>query len=270
MVCKKLLLNIKRKMASPKIEKQQQQSSTSAITQVWRDEHPDGYVLSVKERRAYRSRYPLGGPSLLPPKKPNDDRLTLVLDLDETLIHSMYDPLNPLSMTVTVIPRPHVKPFLNAISHWYEIVVFTASLPFYADGILDDLDPKGEIFHHRLYRQHCCYFQGVFIKDLERLGRPMGRVILVDNFPGAYMMQPRNALPVHSFIGDPNDEELLQVRRILKLIKDKSNVRPFLKHYRKHWTARACQKKKHDNEVIEPVYRFPLLRGRDFEPKKQN
>ncbi|XP_022664449.1 CTD nuclear envelope phosphatase 1B-like isoform X2 [Varroa jacobsoni] len=236
------------RMAASKVAKHQHQSNSVPIAQVWRDEHPDRYVLTVKEKRTYRTRYPLTGQMLLPPKKINDERATLVLDLDETLIHSKYDPQDPLSLTVTVIPRPHVKPFLTTISNWYEVVVFTASLPFYADEILDDLDPNGEIFHHRLYRQHCSYFQGVFVKDLERLGRPMNQVILVDNFPGAYMMQPRNALPIRSFLGDPNDRELLQVRRVLKLVKDKTNVRPFLKRYQRHWTARTYLKKDTDDD----------------------
>lgn len=56
--------------------------------------------LDFQEKRTYRTRYPLTGQMLLPPKKINDERATLVLDLDETLIHSKYDPQDPLSLTV--------------------------------------------------------------------------------------------------------------------------------------------------------------------------
>lgn len=101
----------------------------------------------------------------------------------------------------------------------------------------------------------------------------MDKVVLVDNFPGAYMMHPKNALPVRSFLGDPRDEELLQVRRILKFIKNKNNVRPFLKRYRKHWTAKTYPNREEDVENVnqdgghednrddEPRREFPSKSG---------
>ncbi len=77
---------------------------------------------------------------------------TLVLDLDETLIHC-YENLEMetdlvLSMTVDgskvkvgVNIRPHVMTFLKRMARKYEIVIFTASHESYANAILDELDP---------------------------------------------------------------------------------------------------------------------------------
>lgn len=58
---------------------------------------------------------------------------TLVLDLDETLVH--FDP-----KIKTYRPRPGALRFLCEMSKYFEIVVFTAGLKDYADWILNDLD----------------------------------------------------------------------------------------------------------------------------------
>lgn len=63
---------------------------------------------------------------------------TLVLDLDETLVHSSFDPSQPHQFSfpvmldgrvrqVYVSVRPGVESFLQSMSSLYEIVVFTAS-----------------------------------------------------------------------------------------------------------------------------------------------
>ena len=58
---------------------------------------------------------------------------TLVLDLDETLVH--FD-----ARSRTYKPRPGVMNFLCELYKYYELVVFTAGLKDYADWILNDLD----------------------------------------------------------------------------------------------------------------------------------
>ena len=78
---------------------------------------------------------------------------TLVLDLDETLVHSSFKPVPdpdhiiPVEIEgrivdVYVLKRPLMDEFLEAIANRFEIVVFTASLAKYADPLLDLLDPK--------------------------------------------------------------------------------------------------------------------------------
>ena len=70
---------------------------------------------------------------------------TLVLDLDETLIH--YIELNEGYFLI----RPGAREFLEAMSKIYEVVVFTAAMQDYADWVLDQLD-TGNWITHRLYR----------------------------------------------------------------------------------------------------------------------
>lgn len=100
---------------------------------------------------------------------------TLVLDLDETLVHSSFMPIkNPdfvvpvlidnHSHNVYVLKRPGVNEFLEALGSMYEIVVFTASLAKYADPVLDVLDSQ-RVVKHRLFREACVkHKEGNFVK----------------------------------------------------------------------------------------------------------
>jgi CTD small phosphatase-like protein 2 len=62
----------------------------------------------------------------------------LVLDLDETLIHyEEVDESHEFEGEVCYMVRPGVAKFLQELSQYYEIVVFTAALQEYADWILN-------------------------------------------------------------------------------------------------------------------------------------
>lgn len=51
--------------------------------------------------------------------------------------------------------RPGLDPFLEALAREYNTIVFTAAMPDYAGPVLDYIDPKGTLFHRRLYRSSC-------------------------------------------------------------------------------------------------------------------
>lgn len=51
--------------------------------------------------------------------------------------------------------RPGLDAFLEALARDYNTIVFTAAMPDYAGPVLDYLDPKGTLFHRRLYRSSC-------------------------------------------------------------------------------------------------------------------
>ena len=166
-----------------------------------------------------------GEPSLPPATLEDLRKPCLVLDLDETLVHSSFKPVpNPdfvipveIDGTVTdvyVLKRPWVDYFMEEVAKQYEVVVFTASLAKYADPLLDLLD-KNKTVKHRLFRESCYLYQGNYVKDLTSLGRPLERTIILDNSPHSYAFQPMNALPISSFIDDPTDTDLLDATPLL-------------------------------------------------------
>ncbi|EGG01452.1 uncharacterized protein MELLADRAFT_39109 [Melampsora larici-populina 98AG31] len=144
-------------------------------------------------------------------------RKCLVLDLDETLVHSSFkmipqsDFVVPVEIenavhNVYVIKRPGVDEFMRKMGEIYEVVVFTASLSKYADPVLDMLDIH-HVVKHRLFRESCYNHKGNYVKDLSQLGRPIGDTIIIDNSPASYIFHPSNAVPVSSWFNDPHDTE---------------------------------------------------------------
>lgn len=100
---------------------------------------------------------------------------------------------------------------------YYEVVLFTASLPSYANSIMRVLDPKGEM--PRMYRQNCNLIRpSYYIKDLRRVGRPMNKLFIVDNSPLAYLLHPDNAMPIENYYDSKTDKHLFKYTEILKFM----------------------------------------------------
>ncbi|KAI8972241.1 NIF-domain-containing protein [Trametes punicea] len=176
---------------------------------------------------------------LLPPVAPQHaGRKCLVLDLDETLVHSSLRPVNSPDYIVPVeiesywhnfyvLKRPGVDEFLRRMGEIYEVVVFTASLAKYADPVLDRLDPTKSVAH-RLFRESCYNHRGNYVKDLSQLGRPVKDTIILDNSPASYIFHPHNAVPVSSWFNDPHDTELMDLCPFLSDLVHVDDVRGVL------------------------------------------
>ena len=114
---------------------------------------------------------------------------TLVLDLDETLVHSTFSHITAditieieierQKFKVYALKRPGVSEFLRKCSELYEVVIFTASLSAYADPLLDILDDNN-LVSFRLFRESCSFINNCYVKDLARLGRDLKHLIIVD------------------------------------------------------------------------------------------
>lgn len=171
---------------------------------------------------------------LLPALRHQDiDKKCVVIDLDETLVHSSFKPVeNPdfivpveidgIVHQVYVLKRPYVDEFLRRMGEIFECVLFTASLAKYADPVADLLD-KTSCFRSRLFRESCVYFKGNYVKDLGRLGRDLHNILIIDNSPASYIFHPENAVPVTSWFDDRNDTELKDLIPFLESISSSEN-----------------------------------------------
>ena len=146
--------------------------------------------------------------------KPNKP-LTLVLDLDETLMSFVYLTENKKEGLLRL--RPFIYNFLNLVKEYYEIIIFTAATKSYADPILDAIEIiKGKYFNHRLYRNHCSIVNNVIVKDISLIGRDINKMIIVDNMQQNFKLQKDNGILISSFWGDDNnDKSLLHLGKIL-------------------------------------------------------
>ena len=199
---------------------------------------------------------------------------TLILDLDETLIHSMAKggrmstghmvevklntfvaasgvpiagPQHPILYYVH--KRPHCDDFLRRVCKWYNLVIFTASVQEYADPVIDWLEQERKFFSGRLYRQHCTFRHGAFIKDLSSVEPDLSRVMILDNSPLSYMFHQGmlsvwwfwgtelgllltividNAIPIEGWINDPTDNDLLHLVPLLEGLQHVTDVRALL------------------------------------------
>ena len=197
------------------------------------------HSLSPNERTFYNKKK-----FLLPEKTSN--KKTLVLDLDETLVHSVggvennegeipqHDFIiqipqnNNLSHDVHVMVRPHVEEFLERMSKRYELVIFTASISKYANPLLNIVD-KMNYVPFRLFREHCTLINTAFVKDLNLLGRDVKDIIILDNNPTAYSLNHYNGFPIKSWFDDKNDDELLKICPILEFLSYVPDVRDYIK-----------------------------------------
>lgn len=172
---------------------------------------------------------------LLPPVRHQDmHKKCMVIDLDETLVHSSFKPISNADFVVPVeidgtvhqvyvLKRPYVDEFLQRMGELYECVLFTASLAKYADPVADLLDRWG-VFRSRLFRESCVFHRGNYVKDLNKLGRDLQKVIIVDNSPASYNFHPDNAVPVASWFDDMTDSELLDLIPFFEKLSKVDNV----------------------------------------------
>ena len=184
---------------------------------------------------------------------PEDAPLIVVLDLDETLVHSLFedgnddcceaeeiqnDQVDSFCLTladgdaVTVNQRPNLAAFLNAMETEFHAHIFTAAMKSYAEPVINRLDAKQTIFKRRLYRDDCSPTDtGMYKKDLSKHYKDLSRVVLVDNNAASFV-QEDNGLLVPSFYADPADNTLSNVLDALRKLAKEKDIRPAIRKMR--------------------------------------
>ncbi|CAN1134398.1 Carboxy-terminal domain RNA polymerase II polypeptide A small phosphatase 1 [Linum perenne] len=190
----------------------------------------------------------------------HNEKLTVVLDLDDTLVCA-YETSNlpPNVRTraieaglkwfeiecvsekkeiegkkkinhVTVFERPGLEEFLTQLAEFANLVLFTAGLEGYARPLVDKIDSEGR-FCLRLYRPSTVSTEyREHVKDLLLVSKDMRRTVIVDNNPYSFLLQPLNGIPCMPFSANqPFDHQLLDVLLpLLKKLSYQDDVRPAL------------------------------------------
>jgi Dullard-like phosphatase family protein len=167
--------------------------------------------------------------------------LTVVLDLDETLVHAIeLEPgidyssfrFNTIVTNIDkqrygVYVRPMINEFLAYCADHFELILFTAATRQYAQLVMDAIDPHG-LIKYRFYRESCLESNGILTKPIQNLGRQMDRIVLVDNSEWCMLSCPDNGVLVPDFTGDPLDDDLNKLAGFLSHLHGLKDVRPFL------------------------------------------
>ena len=127
------------------------------------------------------------------------------------------------------------------MNKYYELIIFTGSTQEYANLLIDVIEQDKIYFVQRLYRNHLIIIDNEFTKDLSRIGRPLDKIIIVDNKPQNFRLQKENGICIKSFWGeDIYDTALINLKNILvKIAKDGGDLRIGIRKYK--------------NEIIEKV-----------------
>ncbi|KAJ1929472.1 mitochondrial inner membrane protein required for protein import [Tieghemiomyces parasiticus] len=170
-----------------------------------------------------------------PLPEPYQRPYTLLINLDETLVHTSWD----VDHGWRTAKRPGVDYFLGYLSKFYEIVLFTTQPSYAAMPIIEKLDPYGYIMYH-LYRESTRYEDGVYLKDITKLNRDPAKVVALDSNPAAYARQPRNLVALKPWKGDPEDTYLTDIMPFLEYLamSDVPDVRGVLDYYQGKDVAR--------------------------------
>ena len=184
-------------------------------------------------------------------KKIDYTKKMLILDLDETLVHSCFKPTNYNTNNnnlpkadiflnikfnskyheVLVYKRPFVDEFLEKMNKYYNLIIFTASVQEYADPLLDQLD-KNKYIKLRYYRNSCLLDKnGKFVKNLSSIYNDLKNVILLDNNPISYSYNKNNGLPIITWHFDKKDRELLKIIPILEFLSTVDDIRNYLPRF---------------------------------------
>ncbi|OMO93911.1 NLI interacting factor [Corchorus capsularis] len=212
-----------------------QESDVNSDSDQADDFDPQSFIQNLPELSDVSSFRPAMAPKEAWKRKP----ITLVLDLDETLVHSTLEYCDDADFTFTVFfnmkehtvyvkQRPHLHTFLEKVAEMFEVVIFTASQSIYAEQLLDILDPDRKFITRRVYRESCIFSDGSYTKDLTVLGVDLAKVAIVDNSPQVFRLQVNNGIPIKSWFDDPSDCALISLLPFLETLADADDVRPII------------------------------------------
>ena len=149
------------------------------------------------------------------PDVPKDFQpMTLVIDLESTLVHSTWDRKHGWRTA----KRPGAIQFLRELAQYYEIVIFTPSQNSVALPIVEALQVEsGGAIMHSKFREACHYRDGIYVKDMTKLNRNLSRVIVIDDDESTAVSNLENLIKVKPYT-DPSDRKDSTLEKIMPLL----------------------------------------------------
>ena len=169
-------------------------------------------------------------------KTKNIKKYSLVLDLEETLLHFNKNSKNNKEGFIDI--RPGTLKFLDDISQFYELIVFNEGEKKFTDFLIDTLEENKIYFEHRFYREHIIIDNNDIVKDLVRIGRSLDKILIVDNMKQNFKLQKDNGILIKSFYGkedysgraDTILEELAKI--LIKIAQEGGDLRKSIIKYK--------------------------------------
>lgn len=163
---------------------------------------------------------------------------TIVLNLDETLIHSKFGRHEDWDKffsfkgetnyyAMSMYKRPFLDEFLEHLFDNFEVVFYTSAIEQYSNMVLDEIDPDKKAVS-RLFRDSWLDRDGIYLKTIDRLRRNPSTVIVLENNPLKVWFNINNVFPIKSWFGDKKDKELRDLIPILDSLSKVKDVRKII------------------------------------------
>lgn len=174
----------------------------------------------IVTKRSHTSHHRAGSPTpqlppsplLLPPRKPHMN-LTVVFDLDETLVSNRH--------SAEAIPRPYYHAVLEGLRKKkdVELVLWTASTRDVTEKVISSLQ-DGDVcyFDHIICRDKQWFTEPTHTKNLRLLGRRLDTVVIVENSANCCKLNPQNAILVADYHGNDEDASLVNVYYMIEAV----------------------------------------------------
>ena len=158
----------------------------------------------------------------LPKINSNKYRYTLVLDLDETLVHCQ----RKANKGFILLLRPGLIEFLEKMKNMCELILFSFGTSNYVDSIINVIEKDEKYFEYILDRNHGMYENGMCVKDLGMLNRDLKSIIIIDDTSKYFQLHKENGICVKPFYGDVENDKntLIILGNILEKIFYDANV----------------------------------------------
>lgn len=206
----------------------------------------------------------------------NENKKILVIDLDETLIHTSFQKIKNPDLMIEIDSnnkkntttnnntntdasiskkveayiriRPGVDKFLSQMSRYYDIYVYSASSKNYLNTIIKNID-KNNIIKQCYCRDDCIMYvedyeedfdkpnnKYNYIKDLKKINKELRNIVFIDNNAISFKLQEKNGIPIKSWFDDYEDIELYKLIPILKNLSGFYDVREEISKFVKNKT----------------------------------
>lgn len=177
------------------------------------------------------------------------EKILLILDLDETLIHARTEPLErPADFKVFdyhVYKRPYLEAFLKNVTTHFQLAVWSSASDDYVEEVVNSIFVNKEDLVFVWGRSRCTYTRNYQIDDygyyqvdngshyhytkrLQKLKRKdfdLKRMLIVDDTPHKCRHNYGNAIYPKAYEGAIVDEELLHLASYLLSLEKLDNVR---------------------------------------------
>ena len=131
---------------------------------------------------------------------PNNKEYTLLIHLDDTIIHIPNKSNN-------IYLRNGLIDFLNSVNEYYEVISFTKGNENYSNQIINLIESNEKYFDYCLHKDNATYLNEEYYKDINKIGRNVKKTIIIDDKNNNLGIEDENTIFIKSFIFNENDNK---------------------------------------------------------------